>query len=135
MAASKAKYAGEFIAIGVGGRALGLGGAYTALATDITAGYWNPAGLSSIMYPQVSLRHDERCAGIVNYDYGAVAIPVGSLSTLALSVIRLGVDDIPNTQKAGVDANGNHLPIDQWQNFDHLDPANIYYFNSADWAI
>ena len=135
MAASKAKYGGEFMTIGVGGRALGLGGAYAALASDITAGYWNPAGLSSIMYPQVSLMHDERFADIVNYDYGAVAIPVGPLSTLALSVIRLGVDDIPNTQRAGVDANGNHLPIDQWQNFDHLDPANIYYFNSADWAI
>jgi hypothetical protein len=106
--ALKGKYAGEFIAIGVGGRALGLGGAYTALASDITAGYWNLSGLSAVMYPQVSLMHDERFAGLVNYDYGAVAVPVGLLSSLALSVIHLGIDDIPNTQRAGVDANGNH---------------------------
>ena len=135
IAASKAKYAGEFIAIGVGGRALGLGGAYSALANDITAGYWNPAGLSSLMYPQVSLMHDERFAGLVNYDYGAVAIPFGTVTTLAFSVIRLGVDNIPNTQNAGIDADGNPLPPDQWQNFDRLDLSRITYFNSADWAF
>ena len=45
-----AKYAGEFMAIGVGGRALGLGGAYVALANDVTSGYWNPAGLARITY-------------------------------------------------------------------------------------
>jgi hypothetical protein len=135
IAASKAKYAGEFIAIGVGGRALGLGGAYSALANDITAGYWNPAGLSSLMYPQVSLMHDERFAGLVNYDYGAVAIPFGTVTTLAFSVIRLGVDNIPNTQNAGIDANGNPVPPDQWQNFNHLDLSRITYFNSADWAF
>jgi len=135
LAASKAKYAGEFIAIGIGGRALGLGGAYTALTTDITAGYWNPAGLASLLYPQISLMHDERFAGLVNYDYGAVAVPMGPSSTLALSVIRLGVDNIPNTQYAGVDENGNPLPPDQWQSASRLDPNRITYFNSADWAI
>src|SRR5712671_6463697 len=80
--AARAKYAGEFIAIGVGGRALGLGGAYAALANDVTAGYWNPAGLSRIMYPQITLMHDERFGDLVNYDYGAVAIPMGPASSL-----------------------------------------------------
>jgi len=134
-AANRAKYAGEFIAIGVGGRALGLGGAYVALAHDITAGYWNPAALSAIQYPQISLMHDERFGGLVNYDYGAIGIPVGAHSTIAFSALRLGVDNIPNTQNAGIDVNGDPLPPDQWQNFDHLDPSRITYFNSADWAF
>lgn len=133
--ASTAKYAGEFLTIGIGGRALGLGSAYTALANDITAGYWNPAGLASLMYPQISLMHDERFAGLVNYDYGAVAIPLGSAATLAFSTIRLGVDNIPNTQYAGIDVNGNPLPPDQWQNFSRIDPSRITYFNAADWAF
>ena len=33
------KYAGEFMAIGIGGRPLGMGGAYVAVVNDVTAGY------------------------------------------------------------------------------------------------
>jgi hypothetical protein len=134
--ASTAKYAGEFLSIGVGGRALGLGGAYTALANDVTAGYWNPAGLSHILYPQVTLMHDERFAGLINYDYGAVAMPLGVNASLAISAIRLGVDNIPNTRDAGIDANGNPLPSGSLENFSgNYDESKITYFNSADWAI
>src|SRR5205809_6290429 len=86
--ASRAKYAGEFIAIGVGGRALGLGGAYAALAHDVTAGYWNPAGLSAMMYPEITLMHDERFGGLINYDYAAFALPAGTSTSLAISLIR-----------------------------------------------
>lgn len=32
-------------AFGIGARAMAMGGAYTALANDITSAYWNPAGL------------------------------------------------------------------------------------------
>jgi hypothetical protein len=35
----------EFLTIGVSARAVALGGAYTAIADDITSLYWNPAGL------------------------------------------------------------------------------------------
>jgi hypothetical protein len=129
-AASTAKYAGEFMAIGIGGRALGLGSAYIALADDITAGYWNPAGLSSLMYPQIALMHDERFAGLVNYDYGAVALPVGISSSVALSIIRLGVDGIPDTRNAWTDANGDGIPDEN-----EIDPDKIKYFNDADWAV
>jgi hypothetical protein len=129
--ASQAKYAGEFMAIGVGGRALGLGGAYTALANDVTAGYWNPAGLAALTYPEIALMHDERFGGLVNYDYGAVAIPVGPRSTLAVSVIRLGVDDIANTTDAWIgDLNHNGLP-----DANEIDYSKITSFNASEWAF
>jgi len=128
-----AKYAGEFIAIGVGGRALAMGGAFVALANDVTAGYWNPAGLSRMNYPQFILMHDEQFGSLVNNDYGAVAFPFGTSASLGLSVIRVGVDDIANTQNAGVDQNGNltHDPA----KFSRVDPSRVTYFNAADWAV
>jgi hypothetical protein len=130
-----AKYAGEFLAIGVGGRALGLGGAYAALANDASAGYWNPAALARIDYPEAVLMHDERFGGLENYDFGAVALPVGPYSSFGISVMRLGVDGIPDDRNAGLDANGNLLPPDQYQNFVRLDYSKITYFSSADWAM
>jgi len=128
-----AKYAGEFIALGVGARALGMGGAFAALANDVTAGYWNPAGLARIDYPQFILMHDAEFGGLVNNDYGAVVIPVGEKTSLGLSVIRVGVDDIADTRNAGVDAGGN-LTYDITQ-FTRVDPSRVTYFNAADWAV
>ncbi len=130
-----AKYAGEFLSLGVGGRAMALGGAQAALVNDATAGYWNPAALTRIDYPELILMHDERYAGLVNYDYAAVAIPYGTDATLGLSIMRLGVDGIANTQTAGLDANGNPLPPGQLLNFSQLDYSQITYFNSANWAV
>lgn len=125
------KYAGEFIAIGVGGRALGMGGAFVALANDVTAGYWNPAGLSLMNYPEITLMHDERFGSLINYDYGAVAFPMGAKSTIGFSLIRLGVDGIPDTRNALLDYNGNGT----FDNADRLDYNAISTFNSADWAF
>lgn len=129
-AASRAKYGGEFLSIGVGGRALGLGGAYAALAGDVTAGYWNPAGLARMNYPQITLMHDERFGGLVNYDYTAAAMPVGASHTIGLSVIRLGVDDIADTRQAWTDLNNNGR-IES----NELDNGKITYYNVADWAF
>jgi hypothetical protein len=128
-----AKYAGEFLALGVGGRALGMGSTFVALANDVTAGYWNPAGLSRLNYPQIMLMHDEQLGSLVNHDYGAVAIPVGTSTSIGLSIIRLGVDDIPDTRNAGVDINGN-LTYDPAQ-FSRVDPNRVTYFSAADWAL
>ena len=41
-------YAGTFQQLGLGARALGMGGAFVGVADDATAGFWNPAGLVQI---------------------------------------------------------------------------------------
>jgi len=92
-----AKYAGDFLSTGIGARALGMGGAYVAVARDGLAAYWNPAGLAFLDRLQLQAMHAERFAGLVKYDYAGVALPSRGGMTLALSLIRLGVDNIPIT--------------------------------------
>ena len=38
----------QFLKIGVGARAMGLGGSFTALANDVSTLYWNPAGITNL---------------------------------------------------------------------------------------
>ncbi len=141
------KYSGEFMYIGIGGRALGMGSAYAALAGDVTAGYWNPAGLARINYPQFSLSHDERFGNLINYDYAAFAVPYLSnakdsetsetqynASSFAISVMRLSSDGIANTQKAWADSNRNGL-LDGNERPTITDYNSITFFNAADWVI
>ena len=52
-----------FLDIGAGARALGMGGAYTALADDSDAVYWNPAGLARLEKRNASLSHAELGSG------------------------------------------------------------------------
>lgn len=95
-----AKYGADFLATGVGGRALGMGSTHIALASDVSAGYWNAAGLSQLDYPQIGYMHDERYAGTVSFDYGGGAFPLNERSTLGIAFFRSGVNDIKNTLDA-----------------------------------
>jgi hypothetical protein len=121
-----AKYGASFLERGVGARQLAMGGATVALVDDVTAGYWNVAGLASIEYPEIAYMHDERFAGIVSFDYGSVAFPITAKSTFGISFIRSGVDDIPNTLSAWDPVRDQ--PVARPENF-------ITYFSAADYAL
>lgn len=93
------KYSNEFLSIGISARALGMSNATAATVSDVTAGYWNPAGLTHIENNlQLGLMHAEYFAGIAKYDYGALTMQMAKKDRMmAFSLIRFGVDDIPFT--------------------------------------
>ena len=116
------KYSNEFLAIGVGARAAGMGNAVVSSVDDATSAYWNPAGLMGIKdNVQIALMHNEQFAGIVKHDYGTVAFKFNEKSILAISMIRVGVDDIPNT-------------LNLFQN-GQLDYSRIRSFSSVDYGF
>jgi len=93
------KYSNEFLSIGVGARALAMSNAMTSTVDDVTAAYWNPAALTDIEYRyQFSFQHAAYFQGVANYDYLGVAYAVDQDSHLGLAIIRLGIDDIPDTR-------------------------------------
>lgn len=118
------KYSNEFLTIGVGARALGMGYAYTAATTDVTSGYWNPAGLMGVKGDlQVAAMHSEYFAGIAKYDYLGIGKRIDTASAIGFSVVRFGVDNIPNTTDL-IDNNGN-LDYDRITTFTAADHAFI----------
>ena len=93
-------FAGEFLSLGAGARALALGSAYVAVADDPTAVYWNPAGLTRLSQRQLHLTHAERFAGMINHDFAAIALPDKRLHGVGLALLRVGVNDIHFTELA-----------------------------------
>lgn len=105
-AAHATKYAGEFLKIPVGARAIGMGGAFTAVADDATAPWWNPAGMVYLPYREVLPQHAEKFGRLVNHDYLGLVLPLnGSAdlkrSALGIGLLRLAVDDIAITPRPG----------------------------------
>ena len=92
-----AKYAGEFMSIGTGPRALGMGSAFVAVADGSISSYWHPAGLGRLEYPEIHLMHAERFSGVIKYNFAVVAVPYKTDSGIAIGLMRLGIDDIPIT--------------------------------------
>lgn len=122
---SQVKYSNEFLAIGVGARSLAMGNSTIASVNDVTAGYWNPAGMTQIKSDwNIGLMHSEYFAGISKYDYGAAAYKYNDSLAFGLSIIRFGVDDIPNTLEL-IDSEGN-LRYDRISSFSATDLAFIF---------
>lgn len=117
------KYSNEFLSIGVGARSLGMANAQTAISNDVTAAYWNPAGLASQSSDmQLGLMHNEYFAGIAKYDYAGFSMRLDTAATIGISVIRMGIDDIPNT-------------INLYDNQGNINYNRITRFSAADYAI
>ncbi|RKZ17786.1 hypothetical protein DRQ50_04635 [bacterium] len=86
---------------GAGERALGLGGAYGAVADDATAAFWNPAGLGLLKRTEFQASHTD-LIGLGFYEqYGTVAVPSWRLGTFAVSLRRFGVDGIEGRDDRG----------------------------------
>jgi hypothetical protein len=97
-AAQGTAYAGSFLQIPVGARALGQGGAYTAIADDGTAFYWNPSGVSLVENKLLSGMYSSQYGSIgspgANFYFAGWTMPVGSFGVSA-NWVRLAINDIP----------------------------------------
>lgn len=85
--------AAPLLKIGVGPRAIGMGGAFTATANDVTAMYWNPGGLGTIYGSEAFFNHVSWFAD-VSFDYAAVASRFGDFGTVGVFVNTLSMDDM-----------------------------------------
>ncbi|MCK5534047.1 PorV/PorQ family protein [bacterium] len=83
----------QFLKIGCGVRAIGMGEAYSGVADDVNAIYWNPAGLNYVDNIHVYAMHTVWLEEM-NYDYVAFARPfLGGVIGTSLNYLSMsGID-------------------------------------------
>lgn len=90
--------AAKFLSIGVGPRANAMGGAYTSIANDVSAMYWNPAGIASVNEVQTLFTYTKMFADI-NVNYFGIVFPAGELGSFGASVTALNVGEMDVTSE------------------------------------
>jgi long-subunit fatty acid transport protein len=137
--AESAGQAGAYLKMGVGARALGMGSAFTAVADDSTAAFWNPAGLAKMQKPEASFMHAnltmDREYNFFNYVHPLVGKDGKSNGVVALSHMRFGVDGIPETRLANARTDGLALTGDEPAtnpNGSYTPGKNVYIFGYFD---
>lgn len=83
---------GAYLYNGVGARAQGMGGAYTAIANDVTAVYWNPAALAFQNPYQFSFMHNSLFMG-TSLDFLVASAPTERYGSFGLGLLTLGSGD------------------------------------------
>jgi hypothetical protein len=121
------KYAGDFEELGVSARAIGLGGAYVAVAADPSAIYYNPAGSVRNKNYGILLMHAESFGGLVKNNYLGIVLPSQNQS-FGLGVLNNGVPGIklttlPDTTQPPSDT--NQPILDREVNASHW----VFYLN------
>jgi len=83
----------QILKINVGPRAIGMGGAFTSIADDITSVYWNPSGTANIQSNEVYFNHSNLYMDISN-DFAAISTNVSGFGSIGAFVSVLSVDEM-----------------------------------------
>jgi len=86
----------QFLEIGVGARAAGMGEAFTVVANDASAVFWNPAGLVDASDRNLFSSYNKWPADIT-FAGLAYSMKLGRVGTLAISGVYLMTDDMEVT--------------------------------------
>lgn len=85
----------NFLKIGVSARAVAMGEAFTGLADDVNAIFYNPAGLGMLTRQELSLMHNQFFEGVTQ-EWGAYAWPTRRFGTFAGSFNLVRVAPFPS---------------------------------------
>jgi len=103
----------QFLEIGLGARATGMGEAITAITDDAGSVFWNPAGLADISGRNLYTAYNTWPAGISIGGLSA-AMSLGNIGTFAVSTVYLITDDMEITTIDRPDGTGEYFNISNY---------------------
>ena len=105
--------AGEFLLLGAGARGAALGNSFAALVTDVSALYWNPAGVAELLAPGLTVSNNDYVAD-TRYSWGGVAFPFNDgQSAIGLQIGNFGFGDQPVYTVENPDGDGTTYSVSQ----------------------
>ena len=103
----------EFLLLGAGARGTALGGSFAAIATDISALYYNPAGAALIEKAGLTIGTYDYVAE-TQYSWGGVAFPLsGGSRTIGFQLGTFGFDDQPVYTEENPNGTGATYSVNQ----------------------
>ncbi len=97
--------AAKFLSIGIGPRANAMGAAYSSVANDASAMYWNPAGIAQVDGYQAIFTYTKLFAD-VNLNYFGVVIPTGGFGKLGVNITALNLGNMEVTTELHPEGTG-----------------------------
>ncbi len=90
------RYAGSFLELGIGARGMAMGGAYVAVADDGSAFYWNPAGVSTMLRPELFGMYASIFKSLAKHFHIGFSRPLYGAGAISVNWIRFTVPSIAN---------------------------------------
>ena len=82
-----------FLSIEVGPRSKAMGGAFVGLADDVSALYWNPAGIAKAEEKSIMFSHTEWLADI-SFDFAGATFPIEGFGTIGAFITTLTMPEM-----------------------------------------
>ena len=133
----------NFLEIGFGAAGIAMGDAYVSIVNDLSAVYWNPAGLAFMQNNEAQFMVQPWILD-VSTSFAAVGIPVSGIGTFALDIIYMGYGDMEVTTLSNQDGTGEIFDanefavkisygkaITEWFAFG----AGVKYISSQIWQV
>ncbi len=95
----------NFLEIGYGPAGIAMGDAYVSVVNDLSAVYWNPAGLAFMENNEARFILQPWLVD-ANLSFVAVGIPITGIGTIALNIIHMGYGDMEVTTLSSQDGTG-----------------------------
>lgn len=100
----------QFLELPVGARAIAMGSAAGASANDVTALYYNPAGIAPLKGINISLTHSIYFQNI-SYQYAAISKAIDK-GVLAAGIQYLGYGTLEEVDNTGIETGSSFAPKD-----------------------